>query len=137
MMAWQLSGCTNAATPVFAIAPLTVSVDLTDPDPTLAEFDVTADEVTDRTILITKPAQTSTIIGGTLSFSAKETNMGRTRSVLIPIGRPLALPVQPQTIGLMNARNLAMCLRVVSAVSGITRIGGFEFELITGTLTGS
>jgi len=46
---------------------------------------------------------------------------------------PAELTLQPDTIDLINAGNLAVCLRVTSPVSGIVRLGAFRFKLSAGT----
>jgi len=46
---------------------------------------------------------------------------------------PLTFALQPDTIALVNADNLAICVRVESPVSGTVRIGAMEFGVSAGT----
>lgn len=46
---------------------------------------------------------------------------------------PSELELLPDTVRLINEGNVAICLRIVSPVTGTIRIGGFEFGLTAGT----
>jgi hypothetical protein len=46
---------------------------------------------------------------------------------------PAQLTLMPDTVGLINDDNLAICIRVVSPVSGVARVGAMEFKISAGT----